>query len=350
MSGVALSWLTDFVVGRVQRVVIDGVSSDPVEVVSGVPQGSVLGPLLFLVSVWDLPIAVGNLASVRLYADDSRLWRVIRTVDDRKALQGALDSLCSWASSSALVEFSEEKCVSLSLFSSPPTVPYVLKMTSREVSLRSAVSENDLGVRIDARLDFVDHVRECVLGAKRKLGVLWRCFRYLDSASFLMLYKSIVRPQLEFCSPVWGSLSAALSDSVESVQRRATWLVPELRHLSYPARLRQLGLPTLAYRRFRADLLAARGLLQSTDPVGSRVLLRRPQNVTRGHSLMLEKRRLKTKIGRRFFSSRVQQHWNALPQECISAPSINDFKSALNRHFVDFPLKFDWKHGRQRRI
>ena len=175
-------------------------------------------------------------------------------------------------------------------------------------------------------------------------------FRNLNSSSFLMLYKSLVRPRLEFCSPVWGSLSAALSDSVESVQRRATWLVPELRHLSYSERLRQIGLPTLAYRRFRADLLAARSMLRSADPVGSRVLSRRPQNVTRGHSLMLEKLRRKTKIGRRFFSSRVLQHWNALPEECISAPSLNDFKSVLNRRFLDFPLKFDWRHGRPCRI
>ena len=324
-----------------QRVQVSGSLSDAVPVLSGVPQGSVLGPLLFLVSVWDLPRAVGDLASVRLYADDSRIWRVIRSDEDRSSLQSALDAVCSWASESALVDFSVEKCVTLSLFSDGPPDPYILHLQAGDSPLRPVVSEKDLGVKVDRSLDFSDHVRDRVAKARSVLGVIARCFRLLDSSSFLLLYKSLVRPHLEYCSPVWGSVGFGISDLIESVQRRATRLVPALRGLPYSERLRRIGLVTLAYRRFRADLLAVRGFLSSPDLVGSRILSLRPQDRTRGHSRMLEKVRHRTRLGKRFFPSRVGDFWNALPESCVSAPTVNSFKTKLNVLFDGFPLKFD---------
>ena len=341
VGGVAFEWLRDFLVGRIQRVQVSGSLSDAVPVLSGVPQGSVLGPLLFLVSVWDLPRVVGDLASVRLYADDSRIWRMIRTDEDRSSLQSALDAVCRWASESALVEFSVEKCVSLSLFSDGPPTPYLLRLPTGDIPLHPTVSEKDLGVRVDHSLGFSDHVRDKVAKARSVLGVIARCFRHLDSSSFLLLYKSLVRPHLEYCSPVWGSVGFGMSDLIESVQRRATRLVPALRGLPYSERLRRIGLVTLAYRRFRADLLAARGFLSSPDLVGSRVFSLRPQDRTRGHSRMLEKVRHRTRVGKRFFSSRVGDFWNALPERCVSAPTVNVFKAELNGFFEGFPLKFD---------
>ena len=266
---------------------------------------------------------------------------MIRTDEDRSSLQSALDAVCRWASESALVDFSVEKCVSLSLFSGGPPAPYLLRLPTGDVPLRPTVSERDLGVKVDHSLDFSDHVRDKVAKARSVLGVIARCFRHLDSSSFLLLYKSLVRPHLEYCSPAWGSVGFGLSDLIESVQRRATRLIPALRGLSYSERLRRIGLVTLAYRRFRADLLTVRGLLSSPDLVGSSVLSLRPQDRTRGHTRMLEKVRHRTRVGKHFFSSRVCDLWNALPESCVSAPTLNGFKSELNVFFGDFPLKFD---------
>jgi len=355
VAGSALDWLSSFLLGREMWVSVEGVKSPSVPVLSGVPQGSVLGPLLFLLSVWDLPSVVRPPVHVLMYADDLCLWAETGS-GGRLALQEALNGVSAWSDSNGF-SFSAEKCVALSLSSAPvPPPSYFLGTDAAPLAVRVVSEERDLGVLVDERLTFRPHVHAAVARARRSLGVLVRCFRHLDRRAFLVLYKALVRPHLEFCSPVWNSVGSGLSSILEGVQRRATRAVPGLATRSYPERLRALGLPTLRYRRARSDMLLVYRVLSSPAHPLSSILPPRPSCGTRGHSRMLARAFHRKKLARNFFSSRVVPLWNSLPDTCVTASTVNMFKSCLNSHFRSLPLKFDpscsiWSHtaeGRSR--
>ena len=117
--------------------------------------------------------------------------------------------------------------------------------------------EKDLGIIIDDKLKFQNHINKQILKANRLLGLIKRTFKHLDSDVLLCLYKSLMRPQLEYCSTVWTVLFKKETSEIEKIQRRATKLVKNIKDLSYSERLRKLGLPTLEYRRRRADMIEA---------------------------------------------------------------------------------------------
>ena len=114
--------------------------------------------------------------------------------------------------------------------------------------LEKVTGEKDLGVTIDCKLNFRDHIAQKVNLANH-LGIIFRTFTYIDSVIFLNLYKSLVRPHLEYATQIWSPLYKKDRITTENVQRRATCLVKSVKHLPYPERLKKLGLPTLEYRR-----------------------------------------------------------------------------------------------------
>ena len=120
--------------------------------------------------------------------------------------------------------------------------------------------------------------------ANWNLGIIFRAFTYLDSVRFLNLYKSLVSPHLEYATQIWSPLYKKDKITIENVQRRATHLVKSEKHLSYPERLEKLGLPTLEYRRQRADVLQVLKILQGIDNVdGDKFFTLSSYQATRGH-------------------------------------------------------------------
>ena len=115
--------------------------------------------------------------------------------------------------------------------------------------------EKDLGIVFDNRLHFEQHVSDCTTKARQRIGLVKRNFKHLDERTFLTLYKSLIRPLLEYGSTVWKPYYKKDSEALEKVQRRATKLVPRIKDLPYSSRLKVLQLPTLIYRRRRADML-----------------------------------------------------------------------------------------------
>ena len=115
-------------------------------------------------------------------------------------------------------------------------------------------SAKDLGVKFDSKLAFLDHMNEKVNKAYSILGIIKRNFIYLDKESFVLLYKTMVRPHLEYANSVWCPYKKGDIELVEKVQKRATKLVISLKHLPYMERLKRLNLPTLKYRRLRGDM------------------------------------------------------------------------------------------------
>ena len=298
-----------------------------VPVSSGVPQGSVLGPLLFLIYVNDLPDAVS--CPVKLFADDTKLFRGVSRAADADMMQADLNALVAW-SDSWLMPFNEDKCRIMHVGPRNQSFPMYL----RGKLLAGSAVERDLGVHIDSLLKFRQQAAAAVAKANQMLAIIRRSFVLIDETTLPLLYKSIVRPHLEYGNLVWGPFNRADQKAVERVQRRATRLVPSIRHLEYETRLRLLRLPSLYYRRRRGDMIHLYQMLHGgVDVPASQMLTLHIEGPTRGHSLKLLKPHASSRIRRNAFAVRTINDWNELPPPVVHSPSVHTFKKRLDSHW-----------------
>ena len=246
VEGDLLEWFRSFLTDRFQRVQINGSVSSWVRVRSGVPQGSVLGPLLFALYVNELPSLVSS--PLLMFADDIKLYRIIRSSEDCLQLQHDIDVLAQW-SKKWLLSFNVTKCKVLHIGNS--TVHCSHQYTLQEVPLELLDDMRDLGIVIDSKLKFHAHTDSVTNKANRTLGLIYKVFECRDSDIILNLYKSLVRPQLEYNNAIWGPHYITDKQKVEATQRRATRMIPTCSELSYTDRLRYLNLPSLQHRRRR---------------------------------------------------------------------------------------------------
>jgi hypothetical protein len=292
-------WIGSFLKDRRQRVKVNGTLSDWVEVTSGVPQGSVLGPVLFVVFINDLPEVVESICS--MYADDTKIYRSVDTVEDFARLQSDLDNLTTWAEKWQM-KFNADKCQVLQL--GQKNAKHVYSMKSAEgdgrVELGSSSVERDLGVHIDNELKFSKHIETQVNKANKILGLVRRSYEYLDQESMRMLFIALVRPHLEFANCAWSPRLEKDKNLIESVLRRASKCVPGLKDLEYEERLKVLKIPSMCYRRVRGDLIEVykftHGVYNCKNP-----LELNQQSTTRGHCYKLKKNACKTSLRQHFF-------------------------------------------------
>lgn len=196
---------------------------------------------------------------LKLFADDTKMYRQIKAPADRDILQDDANSMDDWTDI-WLMRFNPPKCKAMTVETTTqdrgPQHIYTLKDADGDrAGLTRVTSEKDIGVTIDCNLNFNEHINIITKKANMLVGVIRRAYTYLDEESFCLLYKAIVRPHLEYAQAVWHPHKRKHINQIERVQRRATRLIPTLRDLTYPERLRQLGLTTLAYRRLRGDVV-----------------------------------------------------------------------------------------------
>ena len=160
----------------------------------------------------------------------------------------------------------------------------------------------------------------------------------MNEEMFCTLYKSLVRPHLEYASPVCSPRLKKDQIAIENVQRRATKMIQKIKNCPYNERLRSLGLPSLEYRRERADMVQVYRIFSGIDNLSvdrffPRVDQSQNENMrrTRSHSKKIFKTRCKTELRKSTFSQRVVNAWNSLPENIVTAPSLNTFKSRLNK-------------------
>ena len=247
-------WIKDFLSERRQRVVINGVKSQWGVVKSGVPQGSVLGPILFLIYVSDISDDVSS--NVILFADDTKLYSRVERQEDCHTLQEDINKLVNW-SEKWLMRFNTEKCKVLHFGHNNKQQHYFMK----DSKLSTTKEEKDLGVLIT---DNLKPSSQCTAAVNKTMSALrWskRSFHYLDIESFRILYKTYIRPNLEFVIQAWSTYLDKDIKIMEKIQRQATKMVPALRHLQYEDRLKKLGIYSLAARRLRGDLIETFKLL-----------------------------------------------------------------------------------------
>ena len=173
------------------------------------------------------------------------------------------------------------------------------------------------------------------------MGLIKRSFRYLNIECFLLLYKSLVRPLLEYSSPVWNPKKVKNIRLLEGVQRRETKLVANVREMSYPMRLKELNLTTLEYRRIRTDIIQIYKIFSGIDDVNyDKFFDLSSTSVTRGHKYKVVKKRCNTNLRKHFFSYRNVDIWNKLPAYIIESDTIETFKTRLDRYWSNINIKY----------
>jgi len=201
IRGQNLVWIRNFLDNRRQRVILDGVLSSPASVLSGVPQGSVLGPLLFLIYINDLPQYVSPGTEVRLFADDSAIYRKIKDKDhDPVILQNDLDNLQAWEKMWSM-EFHPHKCQLLNV--TTKREPFINDYTIHSTTIENVKKAVYLGVTISNNLSWSHHIDTICYKANRSLNFLQRNFKGCSPKIKSILFTTYVRPTLEYCSSVW---------------------------------------------------------------------------------------------------------------------------------------------------
>ena len=241
-----LQWITSFLTGRRQCVVFRGASSDWTNVLSGVPQGSVLGPLLFNIYANDLHLHLKS--TIYAYADDTFIFREIKTDNDISVLQSDLDSLNWWSKNNSL-QLNPSKCqvMCITRRRDKPVPSYNVNNTTLETcdSLRL------LGVTVSSDLSWNCHVNNITKKCNKLLGFIRVVASVKNPYVLLKLYQTLILPILDYCSPVWNVHKNCNVEKLEQIQHRTTRMILCQRRgeQQYQDRLKTLNLTTLKTRR-----------------------------------------------------------------------------------------------------
>lgn len=330
IGGTVHAWLENWLSDRKQRVIINGVESKWVPVTSGVPQGSVLGPILFTIYINDIDVGLNNIISK--FADDTKIGNSILTEEDRNSLQSDLIKIGEW-SSKWQMPFNVTKCQVLQAGSKNKNYEY--EINGHIINRVSHVK--DLGVTIANNLKPSTQCNIAVKKANRALGYIKRNFIYKSSDIILPLYRSIVRPHLEYAVQFWAPYLAQDVKKLEAVQRRATKLIPSLRNKSYHERLRDLNLFSLEKRRLRGQLIECFKTLKGFNKVdASKLFTVDMDSRTRSNGLKLKKgKRPNLDITKNFYTFKIINEWNSLPTSVVNSETINTFKVRLDKHLAE---------------
>ena len=331
IQGQTLAWVKDFLRDRQQSVVVDGCKSSSSSVLSGVPQGSVLGPMLFLAFINDLPSCVSS--SVRLFADDTIMYRPITSTSDTGILQKDLENLDKW-SETWQMDFHPSKCEVMRVqrgkkqLVNPPTY------TLQGQSLKWVHGIKYLGVQITSDLSWNTHISAVTSQANRKLGFVRRNLQIGSHKVKAMAYKGLIRSNLEYCATVWSPHTKSYIRKVEMVQHRAArWAVNRYHNTSSVSHmLNQLEWSSLEQRRKELTvcmLYKAFNDLVAIDPYQYLAPVSRPTRHSHPYSVIVP--HCRTDSYKHSFFPRAAVLWNALPSSVVLAPSLESFRQTIRK-------------------
>jgi hypothetical protein len=325
IEGKIAKWIREWLRDREQRVCIGGERSGWRKVTSGVPQGSVLGPVLFLIYINDLDNGVRNW--ILKFADDTKIFGAVDSDGNRKGLQEDLDNLVRWSEEWQML-FNTSKCKVMHIGKKNQQGKY--SMNGKELEV--VQHERDLGIDISNDLKVSTQCMQAYSRANRMLGLIKRTICNKSREIMLQLYKTLVRPHVEFCTAAWMPHYKKDKELIEKMQHRFTRMIVGMKGMEYDRRLDELGLWSLEERRNRSDLIEVYKMATGLSKLRLETFFQlNSTGITRGHSLKMRKQRNATDIRQHFFSSRVVNRWNELDGDIVTAASLNSFKSGLLR-------------------
>ena len=226
-----------------------------------------------------------------------------------------------------------------------PKYDYVMKEANEHKVLTKTTCEKDLGVFINNNLNFKDHIKNQVKKARRTAGVIHRNITNKTSDIMVPLFKSMVRPIVEYANPVWSPYLKQDIKTIENIQKHFTKKIYGMRKKGYHERLKLLKLPSLEYRRLRGDMIEVYKILhgiydsKSTDKLLT--LLPEVSITRKTNNLSLLKKRTNHNPFQNFFTNRVNNPWNALPNDVVNAVNVNSFKNKIDAHFRRYIYRTD---------
>jgi len=338
VAGPVANWIQNWLSGRSQKVVVQGCMSDKVSVTSGTVQGSVLGPLLFLMYVDDF--GNGTQSFNNKYADDTKFQNDVHSAVSAVVFQSDLNLLHQWCDLWKL-NIHPEKSKVMHFGRSNPINTYFWGLNK----LTSSNQLSDLGILIDIDLSFDKHVSEVVRKATMISILISRTISSRSPEVYLKLFISLVRPILEYAIEVWWPFLHKHIIAVERVQRRFTKRIIGLQNLSYGERLRTLNISSLWWRFRRGALITTFKILKTNFGGPSlRNNFNLSRNITtRGHKWKLERSHLKHVKTQNFFFNRIIPIWNDLPSEIVEVETVNNFKNKFDELSESYDeLKFHY--------
>jgi hypothetical protein len=233
-----INWTKEFLTDRQHMVRVNGKLSQWLPVISGIPQGTILGPLLFIIYINDLPSLCEDETGIYLFADDAKLYKFIKLGTDHQMLQNNVDRLQAW-SNEWLLKLNIKKCKIISFGTDKNSIikhEYSITVNQIPTPLGREQYMTDLGIVLDENLKFSRHIHNKVNKAYSMLGVIKRNFKHLSKDTFVLLYKSMVRSHIEYGSSVWSPYRKMDIEELEKVQKRATKMIHGFDKLNYNER------------------------------------------------------------------------------------------------------------------
>ena len=339
VTGLEHDWFTSYLDNRKQFCRVDGTSSDVRGINCGAPQGSCLGPLLFLIYINDLTFSLQK-SHVSMYADDTAISLSSKNIDDlQNDLNLDLLKLQDWLHANKL-SLNVVKTQSLIIGSGPnirkiesqPDAPPSFSIGDQDIEL--ITNTRYLGVQIDSKLYWDKHIDTIKTKANRALVLIKYSKKYLPSDVLNKMYRGIVEPHLSYCCSVWGCCSEAKLDILQKIQNRAARIVTSSPHdASVAPIIQNLGWSTISNLVRKETATLTYKSLNSLAPDYLRKLFAKysddRERFLRSSETDLKIPLLKTINGQKAFSYRGAKLWNCLERATKLAPSLKIFKDHL---------------------
>ena len=315
-----ITWIGSFLSGRTQRVVLEGEESESCPVMSGVPQGSVLGPCLFLLYINDMPDTIQS--NIRLFADDTIMYLIVSNQTDCHTLQNDLTKLENWEME-WLMSFNTDKCEVIRVTNKKK--PTIFKYMLHGVSLKETDSAKYLGVNISRDLSWGKHIDQITTKTNNSLNFIKRNIRTNNVKLKESAYKTYVRPLVEYAASVWDPWQNKYIEKIEMIQHRAVRYI--LNDFSFTSSvsnmLSKLNLPTLQKRRQISALTMFYKIKHQ------RVNIQFPNTIRPALRHRYSFPRSNINSHRHSFFPRTAKVWNTLPPDICNSPDLGSFRAGL---------------------
>ena len=335
ISGKIGRWTHNFLQGRKQQVLLRGKKSDNTELKSGVPQGSVLGPLMFLIYIGDISEAITS--SILVYVDDSKSSQRVENETDVENHQRNLNEIYKWEKSNNM-KFNGGKFLVLRYGRNQELKENTLYFTGEMQQVIEQVNScRDLGITMSDDATFTDQVDKVSRKAKQKCGWILRTF-YCRKMNFLRkMFNTYVIPHMDYCSQLWAPTEGTNMDKIENVLRSFTAKIPQIKHLNYWDRLKAMKMNSIQRRYERYKILYTWKVLERKVP---KCGIEEEENPIKGRRCKI--RPLKPKIRslrEQSFQISGPKLFNKMPEKLRNMTKCTeaDFKEALDSFLTRIP-------------